>query len=227
MRILAVDTSSERGSVCVVEDGILLGEIRLRRSVQHSDRLFLSVDFLFRYVSFGLSEIDLFVAARGPGSFTGLRVGLAAMEAFAAAHGKQGIGVSTLEALAWRCGATERWIAPVIDARRGEVYGGLYRRSGTTLSEIQPPAVMRPEEWFTSLPYSEIVFCGDGALRYREFITHEKWSVGEVDLYLATALAELALLPCSGPLSPLYVRRTEAEIARKRHESLASPNPKS
>ena len=227
MRILAVDTSSERGSVCVVEDGILLGEIRLRRSVQHSDRLFLSVDFLFRYVSFGLREIDLFVAARGPGSFTGLRVGLAAMEAFAAAHGKKGIGVSTLEALAWKCGATEEWIAPVIDARRGEIYGGLYRRSGTTLSEIQPPAVMRPEEWFTSLPSSEIVFCGDGALRYREFITHEKWSVGEVDLYLATALAELALLPCSGPLSPLYVRRTEAEIARKRHESLASPNPKS
>src|SRR6476619_470279 len=128
MRILAVDTSSERGSVCVMEDGEALGEIRLKRSIQHSDRLFRSVDFLFRYVGFDLKEIDLFVAARGPGSFTGLRVGLAAMEAFAATHEKPAVGVSTLEALAWRSGVVGKWIAPVIDARRGEVYGGLYRR---------------------------------------------------------------------------------------------------
>jgi len=228
MRILAVDTSSERGSVCLVEDGNVLGEIRLRRSVQHSDRLFRSVDFLFRYVPFELSDIDLFVAARGPGSFTGLRVGLAAMEAFSAAYGKPGAGISTLEALAWRCGLTARWIAPVIDARRGEVYGGLYKRTGSSLTEVRPPSVLRPEEWFTSLPASEIVFCGDGALRYREFITRSEWTIGEVDLYLATALAELALLPGDRPLSPFYVRRTEAEIVRERHhESLASPNSKS
>jgi tRNA threonylcarbamoyladenosine biosynthesis protein TsaB len=228
MRILAVDTSSERGSVCLVEDGSVVGEIRLRRSVQHSDRLFRSVEFLFRYVSFGLPDIDLFVAARGPGSFTGLRVGLAAMEAFAASHGKPGAGVSTLEALAWRCGLTEKWIAPVIDARRGEVYAGLYRREGVTLHEVQLPVVMRPEEWFASLPVSEIAFCGDGALRYQQFITRAEWSIVDVDLYLASTLAELALMPGRSPLSPLYVRRTEAEVARERHhESLASPNSKS
>ena len=228
MRVLAVDTSSERGSVCLVDDSSVLGEIRLKRSVQHSDRLFRSIDFLLRYVPFELPDIDLFVAARGPGSFTGLRVGLAAMEAFSAAHDKPGVGISTLEALAWKCGFTGTWIAPVIDARRGEVYGGLYRREGATLTQVQPPTVMRPEEWFTSLPASEIVFCGDGALRYREFITRAEWSIVEVDLYLATTLAELALQPGRGPLSPLYVRRTEAEIVRERHhESLASPNSKS
>lgn len=228
MRILAVDTSSERGSVCVMEDDEVLGEIRLKRSVQHSDRLFRSVDFLFRYVSFGLSEIDLFVAARGPGSFTGLRVGLAAMEAFAATNGRPAVGVSTLEALAWRTNVLETWIAPVIDARRGEVYGGLYRRESGTLTEIRPPAVMAPEQWFASLPNSEIVFCGDGALRYRDLIRQTSWSVSETDLYLATTLGQLAVLPNCGPLSPLYVRRTEAEMARERqHESLASSNPKS
>ena len=229
MRILAVDTSSERGSVCIVENREILGEVRLRRSVQHSDRLFRSVDFLLRYVPFGLADIDLFVAARGPGSFTGVRVGLAAMEAFAAAHDKPGAGVSTLEALAWRCGLTEQWIAPVIDARRGEVYAGVYCREGRgVLIEIRPPAVMPPDRWFASLPPSEILFCGDGALRYRDYIEHPKWTVSEVDLYLAVALAELAVLPNRGPLSPLYVRRTEAEIRRERqHESLTSSNPKS
>jgi tRNA threonylcarbamoyladenosine biosynthesis protein TsaB len=229
MRILAVDTSSERGSVCIQENGEILGEVRLRRSVQHSDRLFRSVDFLFRYAPFGLPDIDLFVAARGPGSFTGLRVGLAAMEAFAAAHDKPGAGVSTLEAVAWRCGVREQFIAPVIDARRGEVYGALYRRdSSEVLTEVRPPAVMPPEHWFGSLPDSEILFCGDGVLRYSEYVTRTNWKIVDVDLYLAAALAELAVLPSRGPLSPLYVRRTEAEIKRERqHESVTSSNPES
>jgi len=229
MRILAVDTSSERGSVCISEDGEILGEVRLRRSVQHSDRLFRSVDFLLRYVPFGLPDIDLFAAARGPGSFTGLRVGLAAMEAFASAHGKPGIGVSTLEALAWKCGIREQLIAPVIDARRGEVYAALYRReSDGALGEVRSPEVMPPAQWFDSLPDSSILFCGDGILRYPEYVTSPNWTVAEVDLYLATALAELAVLPRQGPLSPLYVRRTEAEIKRERqHESVTSSNPKS
>src|SRR5215510_13691763 len=104
MRVLAVDTSSERGSVCVTDRGDVVAEIRLASSVQYSERLFRCVEFLFQYLPFQLSDIDLFVAARGPGSFTGLRVGLAAMEAFAAAHGKRGAGVSTLEALAWKTG---------------------------------------------------------------------------------------------------------------------------
>jgi len=216
MRILAVDTSSERGSVCIMDKGQVLGEIRLACSVQHSERLFRSVEFLFDYVDFKLADIELFVAARGPGSFTGLRLGLAAMEGFAAAHGKPGAGVSTLEALAWKAGISETVIASVIDARRGEVYGGLYRRNGDGLIEVQAPAVMKPEEWFAGLPDAPIVFCGDGALRYRELVNREAWSVHEMDLYLAGAVARLALSSNRGPLSPLYVRRTEAEVARER-----------
>ena len=90
MRILAVDTSSERGSVCVTDSHDVVGEVRLASSIQYSERLFRSIEFLFLHLPFQLSDIDLFVAARGPGSFTGLRVGLAAMEAFVAAHGKRG-----------------------------------------------------------------------------------------------------------------------------------------
>jgi tRNA threonylcarbamoyladenosine biosynthesis protein TsaB len=228
MRILSVDTSSERGSVCISEDGDVLGEVRLRHSVQHSDRLFRSIDLLLQYVPFGLRDIDLFVAARGPGSFTGLRVGLAAMEAFAAAHGKPGAGISTLEALAWRSNVDGKEIAPTIDARRGEVYGAVYRREGEALKELRAPAVLAPEQWFASLQSSEILFCGDGAMRYKELINRPAWSILNIDLYLASTLAALAALPGVGPLSPLYVRRTEAEIKRERqHESIASPNPKS
>ena len=216
MRILAVDTSSERGSVCIMDKGQVLGEVRLACSVQHSERLFRSVEFLFDYVDFKLADVDLYVAARGPGSFTGLRLGLAAMEGFASAHGKPGAGVSTLEALAWKSGVSDTVIAPVIDARRGEVYGGLYRREGDTLLEVQAPAVMKPEQWFAGLPKEPLTLCGDGAVRYREFIDRDAWLLHEMDLYLAGAVARLAGSSNRGPLTPLYVRRTEAEVARER-----------
>src|SRR5262252_4429789 len=117
MRVLGVDTSSERGSVCVTDRHEIMGEIRLASSVQYSERLFRSIEFLFRYLPFRLADIDLFVAARGPGSFTGLRVGLAAMEAFVSAHDKRGAGVSSLEALAWKTGVRDVLLAPMIDAR--------------------------------------------------------------------------------------------------------------
>ena len=219
MRVLAVDTSSERGSVCVADSGELLGEVRLASSIQHSDRLFRSIEFLFQYLPFKLSDIDLFAAARGPGSFTGLRVGLAAMEAFVSAHNKPGAGISTLEALAWKTGIYDVPIAATMDARRGDVYGGLFRRvrgegRPDTLVEDRPPVVLKPAQWLAALPRAPLVFCGDGAYRYRLLIEEQSgWSVHSMDLYLASTIAELAVMPTGGPLAPLYVRKTDAEIA--------------
>ncbi len=222
MRILAVDTSSERGSVCVVDKGEILGEIRLAASIQHSDRLFRSIAFLFEYLPFELKHIDLFAAALGPGSFTGLRVGLAAVEGFAAAHQSRGAGVTTLEALAWKTRIHDALIAPTIDARRGEVYGALYRRIADTLVEERPAVVLKPVEWFASLPCQRVIFCGDGAVRYRSLIEERpEWGVHPMHLYLASAIAELVATPNCKPLKPVYVRKTDAEIAR---ESFAGPN---
>ena len=222
MRILAVDTSSEHGSVCVAGDEEVLGEVRLAASLQHAERLFRSVEFLFQRLPFRLSDVDLFVAARGPGSFTGLRIGLAAMEGFAAAHGKPAAGVTTLEALAWKTGIEGTRIVPTIDARRGEVYGAVYYRIGKILIEEQSAAVLKPAEWFASLPRQPLVFCGSGAIRYRSELAGEPdWRIHPMDFYLASAIAELAGTSNCGPLQPLYVRRTEAEIAR---ESIVGPN---
>jgi tRNA threonylcarbamoyladenosine biosynthesis protein TsaB len=227
MRVLAVDTSSERGSVCVTDRGEILGEVRLASSIQHSERLFRSVEFLFQHLPFQLQDIDVFAAARGPGSFTGLRVGIAAMQGFVAAHRRQGAGVTTLEALAWKTGISNALIAPMIDARRGDVYGAVYRRERAggdfdTLVEEEPPVVLKPAEWLAALPRHPLVFCGDGALRYRAQIEEEAaWSIHPMDLYIASSIAELAVMPNSGPLAPLYVRKTDAEIAR---ESIGSPN---
>jgi tRNA threonylcarbamoyladenosine biosynthesis protein TsaB len=226
MRILSVDTSSERGSVCLMDGGEVAGEVRLACSIQHSERLFGSIEFLFRYVKFRLEDVDLFAAARGPGSFTGLRIGLAATAGFAAAFNKPAIGVSTLEALAWNAGETAALIAPTIDARRGEVYGGLYRRNGNELVEQQPPLVLKPAQWFESLPARDVIVCGDGAIRYHDLTAGQAhWKPPKLDLYLARAIAEIARIPGGGPLQPLYVRKTDAEIAReRRNESTTSPH---
>lgn len=222
MRILAVDTSSERGSVCVVDGQEVLGEVRLASSIQHSERLFRSIEFLFQHLPFHLADIDLFVAARGPGSFTGLRVGLAAMEGFVAAHNRRGAGVTTLQALAWKTGIKDTPIATTVDARRGEIYGAVYRREGDTLVEERAPVVLKPAEWFGVLPRQPLVFCGDGAVRYRSMIEEKpEWNVHSMDFYLASTIAELAARSNCGPLEPLYVRKTDAEIAR---ESFAGPN---
>ena len=229
MRVLAVDTSSERGSVCVAENGRTLAEIRVASSVQQAERLFRSVEFLFSCVPFKLADVDLFVAARGPGSFTGLRIGLAAMEGFAAAHHKPSVGISTLAALAWKSGIQDHWVAPTIDARRGEIYGGLYRRVGGRLTEERPPVVLPPEDWFRSLPDGTIYFCGDAAERHWALLVRPGWVLHKMSLYLAGTMAELAETPNREPLEPLYVRKTDAEITREQrhqHESVTGPNSK-
>jgi tRNA threonylcarbamoyladenosine biosynthesis protein TsaB len=148
------------------------------------------------------------------------------MEAFVAAHHKRGAGISTLEALAWKTGIREFLIAPVIDARRGDVYGALYRLSNNdgvdTLVEERAPVVLKPAEWLASLPPEPIAFCGDGAYRYRSLVENQAgWKVHVMDLYLAATIAVLAARPGVGPLAPLYVRKTDAEIAL---ESVGRPN---
>src|SRR6266481_5877598 len=177
MRVLAVDTSSERGSVCVTDRGEVLGEIRLASSIQYSERLFRSFEFLFQYLPFQLQDIDIFAGARGPGSFTGLRVGIAAMQGFVAAQRRHGAGVTTLEALAWKTGLQDASVAPMIDARRGDIYGAIYRRRTNTdcdtIVEEHPPVVLKPAEWLCSLPREPLIFCGDAAIRYRSAIEEE------------------------------------------------------
>jgi tRNA threonylcarbamoyladenosine biosynthesis protein TsaB len=226
MRVLAVDTSSERGSVCVTDRGEVLGEVRLASSIQHSERLFRSIEFLFQYLPFRLEDIDIFAATRGPGSFTGLRVGIAAMEGFAAAHQKRTAGVTTLQALAWKARTCDALIAPMIDARRGDVYGAVYRRIRSkepfdTLIEEQAPVVLKPAQWLEGLSKRPFIFCGDGAIRNRSLLETGGWKIHFMDLYLASIIAELAATPNAGPLAPVYIRKPDAEIAR---ESVGSSN---
>ncbi len=122
MKILAIETSTLTGSIALLSDGALLGETTLSVSAQHSERLMPAIEQLLQNAAVDIADVDLFAVANGPGSFTGLRIGIAAAQGLALAHGKAVVGVSTLEGLAMNAVYFQGIVVPVLNAFRGEVY---------------------------------------------------------------------------------------------------------
>lgn len=207
MIILALDTSSECGSVAMASDGTLRGEVRLPGALQHSETLFRSIDFLLTSLGTAIGEVDLFAAARGPGSYTGLRVGMAAAEGLAYATGAETVGVSTLAALAWQVGATEGSVAAVMDARRGEIYVGLFRRLNGGLETLAAPRIDQPDAVLDSLGEEQVVFTGPGVKHFGPRIHEcESWTLAEAEPWLASRVAEMVGRGYAEPFSPVYLR---------------------
>lgn len=151
MLILSLDTSSPSGSVAVLRDHALIGVISRRGEEDYSSRMFRHLDFLLSELSLKLEQFDLFAVSAGPGSFTGLRVGLTAAKGWAEVYKKPVIGVSALEAVAVQSHATTAGVVPVLDARRGQVYFGVYRRAGDGLRLDGDEFVVTPAEFAAKL----------------------------------------------------------------------------
>lgn len=157
MLILAIDTSTRTGSAALLRDGVVLAEVSGHEETPYSSRLFRDIEILKANAQFSLQEIDVFAVASGPGSFTGLRIGLTAVKAWAEIHGKPIAAVSGLEAIAAQSsvGAGEtapevQILAPFFDARRGQLFASLYRRStenGACLEAAGDESIVSPEEF--------------------------------------------------------------------------------
>jgi len=130
MKILAVETATLAGSVALVEDEQLLGEITLELPRKHSERLVPSIEFLLDQHKLKPQELDGLAVDIGPGSFTGLRVGLAAMKGLAFSLKKPLVGVDSLEVLAQNLASATGLLAPVLDARKGQIFTALFRGQG-------------------------------------------------------------------------------------------------
>lgn len=126
MKLLAIDTSSRTASCAIVEDGVLLGEFYANVKLTHSCTILPMVWDLLERTNLSLGDMDCFGVTAGPGSFTGLRIGLSAVKGMAHALGKPCVGVSTLEALAWGMLPGQGEVAPVLDARCAQVYTALF-----------------------------------------------------------------------------------------------------
>jgi tRNA threonylcarbamoyladenosine biosynthesis protein TsaB len=230
--ILALDTSSAAGSAAIVRDGTIVVERAGDASRTHGERLpgelaALGVEW---------SSVDAFAVAAGPGSFTGLRTGIATIQGLALVNRRPVVGVSALEAvaqLASRDRAEGETIAAWIDAQRGEVFSALYRISAQPLFtperlvELEPPAVATPlttlDAWARH-DLASTMFAGDGAARHAAPVVTDgaimrlvrpALLAGAVGC-MAAVVAGRGLATTPDAIRPLYVRRPDAEIHRQR-----------
>jgi tRNA threonylcarbamoyladenosine biosynthesis protein TsaB len=223
MLILAVDTTTPGGSVALLEDETLLGEANVESPATHSARLFRSIDFLVGALGKDIRDVDAFAVAAGPGSFTGIRIGIGAVKSLAFASGKPVAPVSTLLALASKlASAGPSLLCPLLDAKKGEVYAGLFEAGTSALAEIVPQGAYYPEGFFTRLPAGRaIAFAGSGLAVCRadiisrigdqaRFPERSRFIAAEVGRIGSCLLRDGQGVDAAS-LEPIYFRRSQAE----------------
>jgi tRNA threonylcarbamoyladenosine biosynthesis protein TsaB len=150
MLILAIDTSTRAGSVALMRDRNVLGEVSAREDIPLSSGLFRDLDLLRSQTTFTMKQVDLFAVASGPGSFTGLRVGLTAVKGWAEVYQRPIAAISALEAIAALATGNHGILSPFLDARRGHVFGSTYRTGGgepVILDRIGEESILTVEEF--------------------------------------------------------------------------------
>lgn len=193
MKILALDTATETGGIGLVEGDRLIAQTQIRVAKSHSGSLWKILSFLLEEAGWGLKDVDLFAVIVGPGSFTGLRIGLATIKGLAWAGGKPVLGISTLEALAYNFSFCPYLICPMIDARKKEVFCAWYRHDPKEgMLSVGEAQHLKPEALIKKIS-EPVLLAGSGALLY-------------ADLF-RTALGKRALFPAPHLhlISPLIV----------------------
>ncbi|MBN1274488.1 MAG: tRNA (adenosine(37)-N6)-threonylcarbamoyltransferase complex dimerization subunit type 1 TsaB [Candidatus Aminicenantes bacterium] len=223
MILLAVDTTTPAGSVALLENKHLRAEINVESSLNFSERLLPSVDFLLKTSKIPAENITGFALAVGPGSFTGIRVGISTVLSFSFASGKQVAPVSALEALALKIkDPYHRLLCPMIDAKKGEIYTCLYEVKGGRFVELFPPGATTPDFFISSLPRRRTIhFIGSGTRVYGEKIRDymgDKARFSRRSLFVAHEVGLLGYeLFSQGKavsmekVKPLYYRKSQAE----------------
>ena len=233
MRVLALDTTTRAGSAALVLDDRVVDERSGDGSRTHALRLPNELLVLAEANGWLLSDVDLYAVASGPGSFTGLRIGIATLQGLALVHGKRIVAVPVLEALAHAAAGDvpdRAVIAAWMDANRHDVFAALYRVTDApagalpTLVEVEGPTVGSPAStlarWRELGEGSPLVFVGDGAALYAADIAKDSPSARvRPSPLLAGVIGRLAIARASDALDPsavrpLYVRRPDVEITR-------------
>jgi tRNA threonylcarbamoyladenosine biosynthesis protein TsaB len=211
--ILAVDTTHEFGSLALARGAELIEELPLHAPTGFAHVLYQHLATLLQKHGPKVADIDCFAAASGPGSFTGVRVGLACVKGLAEALGKSAVAVSNLQALSTFGSAPLR--AVVLDARRGEIYGAVYDAAARP---VTAEVVAKFPEWLSTVPSGDIEFISQGPLAVQFMLLGTSFETARVTLAprsLAAAVARLAFdATPSDPaaLDANYVRRSDAEL---------------
>jgi tRNA threonylcarbamoyladenosine biosynthesis protein TsaB len=224
MRILAADTSTSIITVAVCEDGAILAESVVECGRAHSERLLATVDWVIREASVTLRDIDLLAISVGPGSFTGIRIGIATWKGLALGTGKPLAGVPTLDAMSRLPGCIDGTVCPILDARMGEIFGAVYRFRSGVREKLVADCVCPIERVLGQTP-DNTLFLGNGATLYRERILSKRAEAAfSGPLHntprasaIALEAAALVALGCEtdpGKVAPIYLRKSQAEENR-------------
>ena len=224
MNILALDTSSKAASCAVLSGGELLGEFFGNAGLTHSQTILPMVKAMLDSLRMDILQIDRFAVCVGPGSFTGLRIGIAAVKGMAMASQKLCAGVSTLETLALNLQGAEGIIAPVMDARRAQVYAALFCGESGEVRRLTPDEAVPIEEWgarLASLQARSVTLVGDGARLCFEKLQNTVPGLRIAPAHLlhqrasSVALAAAELEPTgwkpAEEVAPIYLRLPQAE----------------
>ncbi len=222
MKILAIDTGGYSCSVALTENDTLKYECAADHGKTHAVTLPGMIDAVLSASGTPFDDIDGFAVSTGPGSFTGLRIGIATIKGLGFAASKPVATVSSLEALAYQCPGVETLICPLIDARKKEVYAASYRWCGDRLNTVGPPTVGTPERILQGIG-ERCFFVGSGALLYKDIIENRLGKNAAIappggNRVRASTVARLGYRQLQDnrgvsahAVVPLYVRRSDAE----------------
>lgn len=238
MKILALDSSGLVASVAVLEDDTLLGEYTINHKKTHSQTLLPMVDTIVQMLELDLHSVDAIAVAAGPGSFTGLRIGAATAKGLGLALGKPLIAVPTVDALAYNIGVTDCMICPMMDARRNQVYSGIYCYTDQMLDVIRPQEAVSVPDLCAVLNElgQETILLGDGVPVYQEQLDRLldiPYSVAPAHLNRQRAGAVGALAgvyfregkyQSAAEMQPEYLRKSQAEREREEREQQKREN---
>jgi tRNA threonylcarbamoyladenosine biosynthesis protein TsaB len=221
--ILAVETATLSGSLALTRGNKLIVQVSGDPAVSHSNTLLADLDKLLSETIFKLADIDLFAVAAGPGSFTGLRIGIATVKGLAATLGRPCAAVPTLQAVALAGGVSEASVA-LLPAGRGEVFAQLFSVSADDVRALDEPSHISPQKMIDKYGALEkAVWCGEGAIAQRELIESsaaaKEWRIAPGIENLAQYVAALASskfrkneLAAPDALQAIYVRPSDAEL---------------
>ncbi len=229
MKVLALETATMAGSIAIVSaDEGLIGEVKINVKIAHAERLMKSIDWVLNASTTSINKIDAFAVSIGPGSFTGLRIGLSTAKGFSYATNKPLVPVPTLDAFARTLPFCSHLICPMLDARKNEVYTGLYKWEGGICRKIIPETAAIPLDFLKDVKKfyalkkikGPMVFMGEGVKIYKKIIMDNAFfAPASVISPSASSVAEIAIEKLKKGIStdpvsltPFYIRKSEAEI---------------
>ncbi len=232
--LLAVDTATEICGVAVAVDGQVKAELILNRGITHTQSVLSAIDAVLGMTGMSSGEVDAYSVTRGPGSFTGLRIGISTVKGLALAAGKPLVGISSLEVLAHQASGRVGLVCPVMDARRREVYWTLYQSNPDGITAILTERVGPVAEIISHI-YKECEFIGNGVPTYRSKLQPSlkhpaRWTDHEGNSLRPAVLARLAWqrfqegrMDDIRTFAPVYLRKSDAELHREASGATTGP----